>query len=454
VATADGSTGDGAGESITVRRTRRWRGAVAVVLLSVAVGVIAKRPSVLLLGAVGVAFAAYPHLTGPPAVELSVTRRLDPESPSAGETVDVTTTVRNDGDDPLFDLRLIDGVPPMATVESGSPRCGTALRPGEEATVEYAIEVDRTTHRFRPVLAIARDASGAIEVETTVAEETVVQGVGRVPEVPLRTRSRRRSGRLLTDEAGSGVEFHRTREYEPGDPAGRIDWRQYARTGELTAIDFREERLAEVVVCVDARPAAYRARSPGEPHAVAYAVGSAGRVGEALFAADHRVGLAALGRDRCWLRPGAGNDHEDRYHRRLATDAAFDAALPTDGATAGPSLLRRLVGADESPVAAEPSVDSQLATIRAQLGADTQLLFLTPLGDDDASWIAQVLERSGAAVTVLSADVTSDDTAGGRLARIERDNRIHALRNSGIPVVEWDPDERLGTAMALAGGRP
>jgi uncharacterized protein (DUF58 family) len=458
-----GGTG-GVGEpdpSATVRRTRRWQGVVAVVLLAVAVGVIAKRPPLLLVGAVGVAFAAYPRLLGPPTVDLSIERTIHPEHPEAGDVVDVTTTVRNEGSEPLFDLRLVDGVPPMTTVEDGTPRLATALRPGETATIEYAIEIDRTTHRFRPLTAIARDPSGANEVETTVTEETVIEGVGHVPEVPLRTQSRRRSGRLLTDEGGSGIEFHRTREYEPGDPVNRIDWRQYARTGDLASIDFREERLAEVVVCVDARAAAYRAATPEDAHAVAYAIGSAGRIGEALFSANHHVGLAAFGRDLCWLPPGVGNDHEDRYFRYLASDSAFEVVPPAvvdrpaaesgEGAV-GSSLLEAIPGIGGSDVDVGESLESQLATFRPELDPDTQVVLLTPLTDDESSRIAQLLEGTGAAVTVISPDVTADTTVGGRLARVERENRIHALRNAGVPVVDWDPGERLGTTVAAARG--
>lgn len=457
-----GAAGD-PDSAATVRRTRRWQGVVAVVLLAVAVGVLAKRPSLLLIGAVGVAFAAYPRLVGPPTVDLSIERTIEPEHPDAGDVVDVTTTVRNEGEEPLFDLRLVDGVPPMTTVEDGTPRLATALRSGETATIEYAIEIDRTTHRFRPLTVIARDPSGANEVETTVTEETVIEGVGHVPEVPLRTQSRRRSGRLLTDEGGSGIEFHRTREYEPGDPVNRIDWRQYARTGDLTSIDFREERLAEVVVCVDGRAAAYRAATAEDAHAVAYAIGSAGRIGEALFAANHHVGLAAFGRDLCWLPPGAGNDHEDRYYRYLASDSAFEVVPPAvvdrpaaeagDAGDGDSSLLEAVPGVGGTDADVGESLESQLATFRPGLDADTQVILLTPLSDDEASRIAQLLESSGAAVTVVSPDVTNEETVGGRLARVERENRIHALRNSGVPVVDWDPDERLGTTVATARGR-
>ncbi|MEF8778213.1 MAG: DUF58 domain-containing protein, partial [Natronomonas sp.] len=54
---------------------------------------------------------------------------------------------------------------------------------------------------------------------------------------------------------------------------------------------------------------------------------------------------------------------------------------------------------------------------------------------------------SGCAVTVLSPDVTTDETVGGRLARIERRNRLRSLHRTGVATIDWDPDERLGTAL-------
>jgi len=60
-----------------VRTTGRWRGIVAVALFFVAVGVIADRPATLLVGVVGAAFAVYPRLSGPPAVDLELERRLE-----------------------------------------------------------------------------------------------------------------------------------------------------------------------------------------------------------------------------------------------------------------------------------------------------------------------------------------------------------------------------------------
>lgn len=442
----------------TVRRTRRWRGIVAVALAALAIGVLAKRPSLLLVSGVGVAFAAYPRVTDAPEPRLAVERRVTPESPDAGERVAVTTTLRNEGQSALFDCRVVDGVPPMLEVTGGSPRAATALRPGEEVAVTYDVEARQGRHRFRPTTVVARDASGTREVETTAVESTTLECSAGVPAVPLRGQSRHRSGHLVTDDGGSGTEFHRVREYEHGDSTSRVDWRRYARTGELTSLEFRAERLADVVVCVDARPAAYRAAGADEPHAVAYAVEAAERLLDALFDDGQRVGLAAFGRARCWLPPGSNRSHRDRLRRRLATDPAFDLQPPA------PEVSTRASGRVDGGVAdggaeagdadgdggdREP-LERQLATIRAHLTPRTQVLLLTPLCDDASTRVVQSLEAGGAAVTVVSPDVTAGETVGGKLAALEREARLSALRNAGVPTVDWDPDRRLGAALAAA----
>ena len=422
----------------TTRRTRRWRGVVAVVLAALSAGVLAKRPSLLLVAATGIAFAAYPELTPAPTPDVSMERHLAPESPSVGDVATVTATLRNDGSETLYDLRVVDGVPPMLSVDDGSPRVGTALRPGEETSIEYAVRAEPGVHRFGPTTVIARDVSGATEVETTVASETVIECGRGMTAVPLREQTRNRTGQLVTDRGGNGLEFHRIAEYERGDPVERIDWRRFARTRELTTVEFREERLAEVVLCVDARPSAYRSRSPTDPHAVAHAADSTMRIAEALFTAGHRVGLATLAADPCWLPPGSGPNHEDRFRTLLSTH---------------PSLSMRPPEADvpdHPPQGQDGRGDRSRwgSTLRGRLGGGTQLFLLTPLCDDGVTRHALTLAEAGHAVTVVSPDVTAGSTTGARLARIERTNRIRTLRRAGIPTVDWNPDDRLGTALA------
>jgi len=418
----------------TIRTTNRWRGVSAAAFLAGGLGVLFSSPVVLLSGVVGVAFAAYAGTGSPPEVALDVTRTVSDDEPLPGEEVTVRLTVENVGDATLPDLRLVDGVPDALGVVDGSPRLGTALRPGKTARLAYAVTAERGDHAFGPVSVVARDFSGATEVETEIECETTltcVPKLGTTVDVPLRAQTTQYTGRVTTDSGGSGVEFHATREYRRGDPLSRVDWNRLARTGDLTTVDFREERAASVVVVVDTREAAYRSPPDADRNAVQHGVDAAGKVLTRLLDAGNRVGLASFGPEACWLAPGAGHDHQARARDLLATHPAFD-AVPSEG-TFYPT--------------------SRLKWLRKRLPASSQVLFVTPLCDDFAGEAARRLDAEGHLVTVLSPDPTAAGTPGQRLARTRRDHRLSALREAGIRAIDWPLDDRLGVALERSARR-
>lgn len=414
----------------TVRRTRRWRGIIGIALFAGAAGLLFKRPSLLLLTVVGIAYAAYPRVTSPPAVSLDVDRRLDTEEPTDGDDVTVTVTVRNTGESILPDLRFVDGVPAMLSVSEGTARHAATLRPGRATTFSYDVRATQGTHRFEPATVVARDVSGGTEVEEEIAAETTIEVVAAVPEVPLRQQTKQHVGRIVTSDGGTGVEFHRTREYQRGDQMSRIDWRRFARTGELTTTEFREERAADVVLCLDVREAAYRSADEGHPHAVAYELAAAEQLLTALGETTDSVGLTTLGGESPWLPPGASRDHLVEARRLLASHPALSPYPP-----------------DEPP---DADHEQSLTVLRRRLPIDTQVVLLSPLLDTFAVTAAMRLEASGHATTVVSPDVTTGTSPGSRLARVERANRVTSLREADVRVVDWDPTEPLGTALVHA----
>lgn len=415
----------------TTRTTHRWRGVVAVTLLAGGVGVLAKRPSLLLLSAATVAFVVYPRLTATPNPSLDVERTVDAETPDPGETVPVTVTLRNAGDAMLADVRLVDGVPPMLSVASGTPRHAAVLRPGGSTTFTYTVRAARGRHRFEPATLLVRDAAGAREVETSVSAETEVDCGEAVPTVPLRSQTGQRAGDVRTDRGGSGTEFHRTRSYRRGDARSRIDWKRFARSGELATVEYRKERTASVVLCLDVRDAAHRTGDPGEPHAVAHGVAGAERLFAALSATPNRVGVATLGPTFHWLAPGSGPEHAARGRELFGSNPALSVRPPAE-ATTGEEL------------------DRQVAELRERVGPRTQLVVLSPLPDDDVVDACLRLDATGNRVTVVTPDVTTSETVGGRLARVERELRVATLRGHRIPTVDWTTDRPLGTALLEA----
>jgi uncharacterized protein (DUF58 family) len=433
------------------RSTDHWYGVGAVALFAVGIGALAESPAVVLAGVVGAGYAGFSRAFSPPELELSISRELSDDEPEPGDEVDVTVTIANERDGFVPDLRIVDGVPDGMAVTDGSSRLGTALRPGETVTLEYAVDVRRGTHEFDPALAIARDLSRStereylIDGETTVVCEPELRPIAA--PVPLRTTAASFSGRLRTAEGGAGTTFHSVREYRKSDPLARVDWNRRAKTGELATLEFHEERAARVVVLVDARRGAYLAPAPDAAHAVDRSVTAAGRIGASLLAEGDTVGLAGLGPvpfdrsddadasalDACWLAPALGRHHEVRFANLLATHPQFAAAPSGDDGR----WLR------------------QLRTIRRRLSAGTQIVFLTPLCDYTSADVARRLDAHGHPVTVVSPDPTADETAGERLARVARRVRRFDLQRAGIPVVDWAADESIDEVFARqsAGGR-
>lgn len=404
--------------------TNRWRGVLVFSALALVVGLAANRPSLLVLAAIGVVYAAYPAVSPAWEPELSVSRRLSETTPQNGEHVEVETTVRNEGDRPLFDLRFVDGVPPALSVVADSPRRGAVLRPGAEVTYSYTVEAKRGKHRFQPATAVVRDLSGEHELETTVTGETEIDCTADLESSPLRPQTLDYVGRVLSSQVGQGIEFDRTREYKHGDAKNRVDWKRYARTNELATIEFRTERSVTVVVLVDARTSAYHATTD-DIHAVGLSVSAAEQLLVQLLSDRNQAGVAAFGRELCWVPTGNGREHLVRVQQALATHPAFHPVPPAD----------------------DDDQERQLGTLRERMPDGAQVILLSPLCDDWIVTTARRLDAYGYPVSVVSPDVVQTDSLGRQLASIERSNRITMLRAGDVPVVEWDPDVPLGRSV-------
>lgn len=410
--------------------TGHWRGVTVVALVAIGIGILGTDPVVLLTGIVGIGFAAYARSSILPPGGVAIDRSLGVEQPEPGDDVEITVTVTNDSPRVLADLRLVDGVPEALAVADGSPRLGTALRPGERTTFRYSVRARRGVHTFGPTLLVARDLAGATEEERFVSDETTltctpsIQSFGE--RVPLRDRATQFAGRVETAGGGEGIEFHATREYRPGDALSRIDWNRRARTGELTTIEFREERAATVVIVIDARAPAYLSPDGLPPHTVDRAVDVAGQVYATLSESGNRVGIASVSPNPCWLAPGSGEVHAVEVRDLLATHAAL-APVPPDDRTWLVSWRNRL---------------------RSRLSPGTQVVLLTPLCDVYGGRFARHLDEYDYPVTVISPDPTADRTPGHRLARVARAVRISALRREEIPVVDVHWEDTVEVALA------
>ncbi len=414
------------------RSLRTWDGVVAVVIGGLGTGLFLGDPAILLSSAIGVGYVVYDRVSATPPLDVTVDRSLDERIPDPGTTVRVTISVRNDGMTLLPDLRIVDGVPPALMVSGGSPRVATPLRPGETATFAYHVRMRRGIHEFGPIEVTVRDIAETAEHHTRVEPDTGKAEIVCRPrfaskESPLRRAVTQYVGQLPTDHGGDGLEFHSVREYRRGDAVARIDWKRLARTRELAAIAFREERAATVVCIVDARAAVYVAPHPRDESACDREIDALSQLFPAFLETGNRVGLAAFAPKPCWILPSAGRDIRTEVREAVTTNPAFPVSPP------------------ESPCYTLDWLDE----FRRRIDAG-QIVFLSPLVDQGAAVLARRLEIHGYSTTVVSVDPTVAASAGTQLAYLERQARIHDLREAGVRVIDWGWDDPLTFALESA----
>ena len=414
----------------SVERTHRWRVAFIFVLFTSTAGLYLEAPLVFLTSLLGVAYAGYPLFVGPPTVDLELSRTVTDETPNHGDPVTVTVTITNTGPQTLADLRIIDGVPILLTVTDGTPRHTATLRPGASTTFQYTIAAKHGSHRFDPTTVIAHDISGntRVEAEVTAGEGTTIREelecTVDLQAFQLRRQARKYAGQTPTEAGGSGSEFQQIRDYQWGDSMNRIDWKRYARTGELTTVEFREEHRTAVVLCLDARQSAIRAAASTEPHAVAYCVAAAQQVCSTLEQQSEQVGVAIFGAEFNWRAPSAGREQYAQIEQ-LLLDHEYDQPLPVDS--------------DDTTV----SSTGQVQQLIAQIQGNVEIVVFSPLIDEFGETAAQQLDARGHPVTIISPDVTTDGTVSEEFVRIERTNRVQMLRNQNVPVADWSPEKPL-----------
>jgi uncharacterized repeat protein (TIGR01451 family) len=366
---------------------------------------------------VGLGLAVGDRWLPDPDPTVDVSRRLSSADAAPGETVTVTLDVENTGASTLFDLRVVDAVPAGLTVNDGTARLATPLRPGRTTTLTYDVRAVPGRHTFgRPLVTVRGVLGGAGAarlVDTDGAALTCGFGRGRsTPEVTGATTVL--SGRETGGQGGAGTAFHSVREYRRGDPLGAVDWRRLARTGELATVRYHEERRAAVVLVVDAREAAYVAPPGGDVPAVQRCVRAAHGLATGLSGAATPVGLFALSPVDCWLPPRRGADGLARLRTTLLRDPAFAWTAP-DGEVDLRSLDRIPGGA--------------------------HAVFLSPVRDPDSLAAGRRLTATAAGVTVVSPRVASLARPDEGFAYANRWRRLRRLREAGARVVDW-PWER------------
>ena len=471
------------------RRQLRWRGAVAAAIVLAAAGIADQNGTLLLAAALPLAYVAYGSLSRTVVPDaLTAERTVEPSPARPGAVVRVTLTVTNGSDRTITDLRVADGVPEDIAVVEGTPRTAGTLRPDESVETAYHVVAKRGDHPFeRPQVRTRGIAAGAVATARpdVSGDETLVCRLD-ADAPPLEEHGEGRVGTLNTDDPGEGLTFHSVREYHPDDPAARIDWRHYAKRGELATVNYERNVPATVVLVLDARRVNHVVASEGRPTAVELQAYAATRTLTDLLRAGNDVGVAVLGRDGPqrsgvhWLPPGSGAGQRERALDlfRIAAERPPDpvdldgvvedgrSTDPADGPGRGATGERstepdddRTPGtvADQDPgdtgdrtpgVAAGPGLagfDAQVRQVLELAPAGAQLTVFSPLLDDAAVSAIETWRGAEMPVVLLSVDVVPETTVSGQFAEVRRRTRLARCQGAGARVFDW----QRGTPLPL-----
>ena len=442
---------------MTVERVHRWDVALAATVVLIAIGVVTFRPVLVVAGAVPMLYVIVGALsTIPETGSLTVDRSLDISTPTPGDRVDVTLTIRNTGNSAVMDARIVDGVPKSLVVSKGSPRSSLSLRPGDESSLSYTVVARRGEHTFHdPVIRVRCLPATVRRTESLVPTGTSVLDCRMlVEEVPLQNETTRQVGALATDTPGVGIEFYSTRQYRRGDAVRRIDWRQFAKSRDLTTVQYREQRAAQVVLVVDSRDSVYRSPLPGYPDGAELVSYAADRTYTTLRSAGHHVGLLAVGIDPDdvdavlptdsldipWVAPETTAESAARV--RSVLEAILDAKQARQ--------TKHLEGNGGSYKGGGCECINQAFSILGRFSTSTQVVLLSPLVDDEMIDLARQLSAEGYPLTVISPNITSRETMGQSIEQTHRTLRLETLRGIGVSTIDWDPERPLRVALVSA----
>lgn len=433
------------------KSTTRLNALVVLAICICAAGIILQSRLLVTATIIPLGYHLYGQLTWVPPLNIAVERSVSDEAPAPGEQVEVTVTVTNRGTHTIPKLHIIDGVPPELGVARSTPRRATALRPSESTTVTYTLIAQRGTHEFVETYLNSQSFSGTEEREQAIS----ATGVSRlachatVSEPLDRDVTHQYAGQVETEEGGPGLEFYATREHQHSDPVSRIDWNRYAKEKELTTITYRERRGAPVIILVDLRSDINVARREVDPPASELDLYAAHQLLKPLLTYGSKVGLAFFTGSRIeWLPPNRGTNHETRIE--IAIREARDQTWSENTTT----LRMDETHASEEQVSATARTDgsdplrSIFMQLHSRLEATTNILVVSPLLDSFPERAAEYFHAFGHDVAILSPNVVSEMTPGGRVAALDRRVASTQLRRTGTPVISWHPDDPLGEAIA------
>lgn len=359
-------------------------------------------------------------------IRLSATRSLVTSSPGERPTITVSVTVSNRGR-AISRLRLSDQVQPGMNITDGQVEQLLTLGEGQEATLRYSFQAGRGRYAWDSVRAGVSDPFGIFETRLEIpapGEISVQPAVTKFRPFSVRPqRTLHSAGSIPACRGGSGTDFWGVREYHPGDPLRRLDWRLTARyPHKFFTKEFEQEEIADIGLILDGRKKTDL--EAGDESLFEHSARATASLAEVFLRQGNRVSLLIYGKTNVTVYPGYGKKQ----------------------------LHRILHGLAQVSTEWDNSLDS-LQYVPIQLFASHSLIvILSPLAPNDWQLFPR-LRAYGYQVLLISPNpvdyartLLPDDRAtriAARLARLERQMEINKITQLWIPVIDWKVNQPL-----------
>jgi uncharacterized protein (DUF58 family) len=392
----------------------------------ISAGLIARDGKVLILAIPLLVYFITGLIQAPTRMALRAERSLSRNSIHTHEPVKVRILVENGGS-ALINLRLEDELPASLEPVSGQTDNVLSLEAGGTADMEYAIKPERGAYIWTSILASCADPLELFSQQREIAapgELLVRPAPIKIRPVSIGIRSTRlTAGSIPAHRAGTGTDYWGIREYAPGDPLRRLNWRLAARyPGKWYTNEFESEEIADFGLVLDTRRLSNAARM--EEVLFKHATSAAASIAEMALKDGNRVSLLLFGHSMSSLFPGFG---KGQLNRGLGT------------------LGRARLG-DYVPFSFLEYFPVRLFPVRAQI------IILSTLDQRDLEGYAR-LRSFGYDVLLISPDPVDyalrnpQASARGELAyraaRVERILLLERLIEMGVRVANWPVDRPL-----------
>jgi len=367
--------------------------------------------------------------------ELEITRTInDTETPMVnvykGDDVTVELTISNNSYRRTQQLEVYDNVPHEMKMRQGINQMRMNLGPGQSARIRYKIRCPLRGHyTLGPVSVRYRNAFNLFVTESQVEDRTditVFPQVREIEEALLRSDvPKMYTGATTLKTPGPGMEFYSLREYLPSDAFRSINWKAFARTGELMVNEKTRDAVTDVFIILDTRDVSRIGtvlKNPLEMGTIA-----AASISNYFIRRRDSVALVTYGERMEYLSPETGDNQGYKVLSRLAAVRA-KGSMPLQAVTnAMSSRISR-----GSPIFIISSLEGDgttLPAIRDLAGKGHEVIVLSPSSID--------LERLISRIPRMSYEVL----------KLERQNRLTALSGYGAKVIDWMPDVELSQAL-------